>query len=52
MKAKKPVVGAQFLQYQRFYWTDCFQKKKFTHVCTRTNHVNFMKIGSKLHPVS
>ncbi len=48
MKARNPVLGAHFLPYQWFYWTDCFQKKKnwFTHVWTRTNHVNLMKISS------
>ncbi len=41
--------GGTFSPYQWFYWTNCFQKKvRFTHVWTRTNHVNFMKIGSKL----
>ncbi len=35
------------------YWTNCFKKKnRFTHVWTGTNHVNFIKIGSKLRPVS
>ncbi len=60
-ESEKPSSGAHFPSYQWFYWTDCFQKKKkknkqktirLTHVWTRTKHVNFMKIGSKLRPVS
>ncbi len=42
-------LGAHFPPYQWFYWTDCFQKKVgFSHVWTRTNFANFIKIGSKL----
>ncbi len=29
IKAKKPVLGAHFPQYQCFYWTDGFQKNRF-----------------------
>ncbi len=58
-ESQKTSFGVHFPQYQWFYRTNSFQKnlKKitkiwFTNVCTYTNRVNFMKICSKLQPVS
>ncbi len=48
-ESQKTSFEAHFPPYQWFHWTDCFQLNvEFIHVWTRTNHVNFMKISSKL----
>ncbi len=54
MKAKKPVLEGTFSPISVVLLDLLFpkKKKKLTHVWTRTNHVNFMKIGPKLRPVS
>ncbi len=53
MKAKKLVLGAHFPPISLVLVYRLFPKNKgFIHVWTRTNRVNFMKIGSKLRPVS
>ncbi len=53
MKAKKSVLGAHFPHISGSIGPIVNKKKiGFTRVWTRTNHVNFMNISSKLRPVS
>ncbi len=48
MKAEKLVLGACFPLYQWFYKVSCFKNICIHTWGTRTKHVNFMNIDSKL----
>ncbi len=52
MKAKKPVWGHIFFYISGSIGPIVSKNNRFTHGWTRTNHVNFMKIGLKRRPVS